>query len=274
MISLFAFIVVLGIVTDDAIVVGENVHARMSTGEPSKLAAPRGAYEVMVVAIFGVFTVVVAFMPMLFVSGVGGKIWRNIPWVVIPTLLVSLIETNLILPAHLSHLKPEKPLDQINPFVRFIVRVQRAMSRHVESFIQNRYRPFINLALRWRYATVTAFIAVFLGVIGLIMGSWIPFEFFPRVEAEIISAKLTMPAGVAVETTQQAIDRIEAAANRLNDHFKGLDGEPVVKHMLSAVGAQPFKVGMTPGGAGVSATIWRTAATDSLASLLPASPTR
>ena len=255
MISLFAFIVVLGIVTDDAIVVGENVHARMSTGEPSKLAAPRGAYEVMVVAIFGVFTVVVAFMPMLFVSGVGGKIWRNIPWVVIPTLLVSLIETNLILPAHLSHLKPEKPLDQINPFVRFIVRVQRAMSRHVESFIQNRYRPFINLALRWRYATVTAFIAVFLGVIGLIMGSWIPFEFFPRVEAEIISAKLTLPAGVAVETTQQAIDRIEAAANRLNDHFKGLDGEPVVKHMLSAVGAQPFKVGMTPGGASDSSNI-------------------
>src|SRR5436190_1600123 len=140
MISLFAFIVVLGIVTDDAIVVGENIHARMEKGEPAKLASPRGTYEVMVVAIFGVFTVIVAFMPMLGVSGVGGKIWRNIPWVVIPTLLVSLIETNLILPAHLSHLKPEKTLAEMNVIVRFIVRIQRAMTRHVERFIQKIYR--------------------------------------------------------------------------------------------------------------------------------------
>ena len=249
MISLFAFIVVLGIVTDDAIVVGENVHTRMAAGEPAKLAAPRGAYEVMVVAILGVFTVIVAFMPMLFVTGVGGKIWRNIPWVVIPTLLISLIETNLILPAHLSHLKPERPLQEMNPIVRFIVRIQRTMSHAVESFVSRRYKPFVEFCIRWRYATVAAFAAVFLGVIGLVFGSWIPFEFFPRVEAEVISAKLTMPAGVAVETTQQAIDRIEKAANRLNEHFKGLDGQPVVKHMLSSVGTQPFKVGFSPGAA-------------------------
>lgn len=255
MISLFAFIVVLGIVTDDAIVVGENIHARMARGEVAKLASPRGAYEVMVIAIFGVLTVVVAFMPMLFVSGVGGKIWRNIPWVVIPTILVSLIETNLILPAHLSRLKPEKPLAEMNPVVRFIVRIQRAMSAHIETLIRRVYRPMMDRCLRWRYATVAAFVAVLLGVLGLIAGSWIPFEFFPRVEAEVISAKLTLPAGVAVQTTEAAIDRIEKAAVRLNEHFQGLNGEPVVRHMLSAVGSQPFKVGIAPGGATDSGNI-------------------
>jgi multidrug efflux pump subunit AcrB len=255
MISLFAFIVVLGIVTDDAIVVGENIHARMERGEPAKLAAPRGTYEVMVVAIFGVFTVIVAFMPMLGVSGVGGKIWRNIPWVVIPTLLISLIETNFILPAHLSHLKPEKPLARMNVFVRFIVRIQRAMSRNVGRFVEKVYRPFLSFALRWRYAAVAAFLAALLTIIGLIKGNWIPFRFFPRVEAEIVSAKLTLPPGVPVQTTQQAIARIEAAAQKLNEEFKGLDGQPLIKHMLSTVGSQPFKVGFNPVGAADAANI-------------------
>ncbi len=248
LISLFAFIVVLGIVTDDAIVVGENIHARMERGEPAKLAAPRGTYEVMVVAIFGVFTVIVAFMPMLGVEGVGGKIWRNIPWVVIPTLLVSLIETNLILPAHLSHLKPEKSLEQMFFIVRFVVRVQRAVSGATGRFIARFYRPFLEFALRWRYATLAAFIAALVIVIGLVAGNWIPFKFFPRVEAEIISAKITLPPGVPVQTTQEAVARMEAAAHKLKDEFEGMNGEPIFKHMLSTVGSQPFKVGFNPVG--------------------------
>ncbi len=255
MISLFAFIVVLGIVTDDAIVVGENIHARMEKGEPAKTAAPRGTYEVMVVAIFGVFTVIVAFMPMLGVEGVGGKIWRQIPWVVIPTLLISLVETNFILPAHLARLKPEKPLSEMNVVVRGIVFVQRAVSGATGRFIQRFYRPLIEFALRWRYATLAAFIAVFLVVIGLVAGNWIPFRFFPRVEAEIVSAKLTLPPGVPAETTRAAIQKIEAAAQKLNEVFTGLDGQPVVKHMLSTVGSQPFKVGFNPVGAADASNI-------------------
>jgi multidrug efflux pump subunit AcrB len=255
MISLFAFIVVLGIVTDDAIVVGENIHARMETGEPAKTASPRGTYEVMVVAIFGVFTVIVAFMPMLAVDGVGGKIWRQIPWVVIPTLLISLVETNFILPAHLAHLKPEKPLAEMNVVVRWIVFVQRTVSSATGRFIQRFYRPLIEFALRWRYATLAAFIAVFFVVIGLIVGNWIPFRFFPRVEAEIVSAKITLPPGVPVQKTQEAVARMEAAAHRLNDEFKGLDGQPIFKHMLSTVGSQPFKVGFNPVGAADASNI-------------------
>jgi len=255
MISLFAFIVVLGIVTDDAIVVGENIHARMEQGEPAKTAAPRGTYEVMVVAIFGVFTVIVAFMPMLAVDGVGGKIWRQIPWVVIPTLLISLVETNFILPAHLARLKPEKPLAEMNVVVRSIVGVQRAVSGATARFITRYYKPFIEFALRWRYATLAVFIAAFLVMVGLVAGNWIPFRFFPRVEAEIVSAKITLPPGVPVQTTQEAVARMEAAAHRLNGEFQGLNGEPIFQHMLSTVGSQPFKVGFNPVGAADASNI-------------------
>ncbi len=255
MISLFAFIVVLGIVTDDAIVVGENVHARMARGEPAKLAAPRGTYEVMVVAIFGVCTVITAFLPMLGVSGVGGKIWRNIPWVVIPTLVISLIETNFILPAHLSNLKPEKPLAEMNFLVRFIVRIQRGMSAGVERFIRRVYKPTMGLILRWRYAAVATFLAVFISIIGLIRGNWIPFEFFPKVEAEVISAKLTMPPGVPVAVTEKAIASMEAAAYQLNSAYPTSTGKPMVRHMLASIGSQPFKVGFAPSGTGSGASI-------------------
>ncbi|MEZ5305039.1 MAG: efflux RND transporter permease subunit [Verrucomicrobiales bacterium] len=99
LISLFAFILVLGIVVDDAIVVGENVFSRMRAGEEPRLAAPRGTHEVGVVVIFGVLTTVAAFTPMLMVGGVSGKIWRNIPWIVVPTLLVSLLQSKFVLPA-------------------------------------------------------------------------------------------------------------------------------------------------------------------------------
>ncbi|MFV1995389.1 MAG: efflux RND transporter permease subunit, partial [Verrucomicrobiales bacterium] len=102
MISLFAFILVLGIVVDDAIVVGEAVFRRLRAGEDPKTAAPAGTHEVGVVVIFGVLTTVVAFTPMLGLSGVSGKIWPHIPWIVIPTLLFSMVQSKLILPSQLS----------------------------------------------------------------------------------------------------------------------------------------------------------------------------
>jgi multidrug efflux pump subunit AcrB len=242
MISIFAFIVVLGIVTDDAIVVGENVYERMRKGETGRIAAPRGAYEVMIVAIFGVFTVMLSFVPMLGISGVSGKIWRNIPWVVIPVLIVSLIETNLILPAHLSRLKPEKPDDQVGWFTR----LQRMLTRGVDKFVDHYYRGFMERALRHRYITLSAFIAAAAIIIGLIGGGFIKTEFFPKVEGEVVSAKLTLANGVPVEQTQAAIARIEAAAAHLNEQFKTREGKPVVEHMLATVGTQPFKQGFQP----------------------------
>ena len=133
----------LGIVVDDAIVVGENVFKRMRAGECPKLASWRGTHEVGIVVIFGVLTTAAAFTPMLGISGVSGKIWRNIPWIVIPTLLFSLVQSKLILPAHLALLKPIKSNEKQNIILRFQAKVSDGM----EIFVDRIYRPILKLSL-------------------------------------------------------------------------------------------------------------------------------
>ena len=242
MITLFAFILVLGIVVDDAIVVGENVFKRMRAGECPKLASWRGTHEVGVVVIFGVLTTAAAFTPMLGISGVSGKIWRNIPWIVIPTLLFSLVQSKLILPAHLALLKPIKPNQKQNIISRFQGRVSDSMERFVDKI----YRPILRLALQGRYIVVTVFISLFLVSIGLIVGERIKWEFFPEVEAEIISTKVKMIEGVAFETTSEAVTKIEEAAKILDKNYREKFGQPLIKNMLATVGSQPFKTGFSP----------------------------
>ncbi len=241
MISLFAFILVLGIVTDDAIVVGERVNERIAQGEPAHLASPRGTWEVMSVAAFGVFTTMIAFMPMFGVQGVSGNIWRQIPWIVIPVLLVSLIETNFILPAHLSHLKPVDP-NHPNRFLR----LQRRIAGTLEEFVRRVYGPLLEKLIVWRHATVATFAAILLVTLGLLAsGQLVKFEFFPRVEAELISAKLTLPNGVPVETTAAAVRKLEEAALAIQREVKDELGRPIIKHLLASVGSQPYTPGLS-----------------------------
>ena len=242
MITLFAFILVLGIVVDDAIVVGENVFKRMRAGECPKLASWRGTHEVGIVVIFGVLTTAAAFTPMLGISGVSGKIWRNIPWIVIPTLLFSLVQSKLILPAHLALLKPIKPNEEQNIILRFQAKVSDGM----EIFVDRIYRPILKLALQGRYIVVTVFVSLFLISVGLIVGERIKWEFFPEVEAEIISTKVKMIEGVAFESTSEAVLKIEEAAKKLDQNYREKYGEPLIKNMLATVGSQPFKTGFSP----------------------------
>ena len=242
MITLFAFILVLGIVVDDAIVVGENVFKRMRAGECPKLASWRGTHEVGIVVIFGVLTTAAAFTPMLGISGVSGKIWRNIPWIVIPTLLFSLVQSKLILPAHLALLKPIKPNEKQNIILRF----QSKVSDGMEIFVDRIYRPTLKLALQGRYIVVTVFVSLFLISVGLIVGERIKWEFFPEVEAEIISTKVKMIEGVAFESTSEAVLKIEEAAKKLDQNYREKYGVPLIKNMLATVGSQPFKTGFSP----------------------------
>jgi multidrug efflux pump subunit AcrB len=244
MITLFAFILVLGIVVDDAIVVGENVYRRIRSGEDPREASWRGTHEVGVVVIFGVISTMVAFMPMLGVSGVGGKIWRNIPWIVIPTLLFSILQSKLVLPAHMSMLRRTDPKRDFGPIMRF----QRKVSLGLETFVERMYRPALKRALHARYIVIASFIALFLVVVGIVAGGWIRWQFFPEVEADLISAKVTMPKGVPFETTEKAVLRIEAAARRLNDLHTEQGQAPLIKHMLASVGTQPFQTGIVMGG--------------------------
>lgn len=242
MITLFAFILVLGIVVDDAIVVGENVYRRIRNGEDPRDASWKGTHEVGVVVIFGVLTTAVAFTPMLGISGVSGKIWRNIPWIVIPTLLFSLIQSKLILPAHLALLRPSNNEGSRNP----ILKVQRKVAQGMETFVDKFYRPILKLALGVRYVVITIFIALFFIAIGLVKGERIKWEFFPEVEAEIISAKVKMVEGVAFDTTSDAVTRIEEAAIKLNEKYSNGSAKPLIINMLATVGSQPFKTGFSP----------------------------
>ncbi|MBL9154342.1 MAG: efflux RND transporter permease subunit [Verrucomicrobiales bacterium] len=239
MISLFAFILVLGIVVDDAIVIGENVYSRIRRGEDPHHAAPAGTHEVGVVVIFGVLTTMVAFTPMLGLSGVSGKIWPNIPWIVIPTLAFSLLQSKFVLPSHLALLRPYDPHQRPGPILRF----QRLFSRGLERFIETTYRPALNWALDYRYVVICGFVAVLAAVMTAVSSGWVKFQFFPEVEADAVTAKLTLPKGVPFEETQRGVAQLERAAFELNDHFQDRDGNPILRHLLASAGTQPFQVG-------------------------------
>ncbi|MCB1226080.1 MAG: efflux RND transporter permease subunit [Verrucomicrobiales bacterium] len=241
MISLFAFILVLGIVVDDAIVVGENVYERIVNGEDPKDAAPRGTQEVGVVVVFGVLTTMMAFTPMLGLSGVSGKIWPNIPMVVIPTLAWSLLQSKFVLPSHLALLKAPKRGEHR----RWHDRVLDGVDRLLKRFIQGVYQPLLGLSLRWRYVTLCFFITLLFSVVALVATGWVKFQFFPEVEADVVISRLTMPDGVAFEATEKAVRKIEAASQRLQQEYVEKYGEPIIRHTLAAAGTQPFQQGLS-----------------------------
>jgi multidrug efflux pump subunit AcrB len=245
MISAFAFILVLGIVVDDAIVVGENVYTRIQGGEHPREASWKGTHEVGVVVIFGVLTTMAAFTPMLGLSGVSGKIWPNIPLVVIPVLFFSLLQSKFVLPAHLALLKPTSGEPKTNP----LYRLQGSIAGGLERFVKAIYTPFLAWCLHFRYIVWVAFVALVVLAIAMVVTGRIPFQFFPKVEGEILSAKLEMPLGAPFSDTQNAVKRLEEAALKLGVEMKDRDGNPIVVNTLATSGMQPFLSGLAPGGA-------------------------
>ena len=239
LLSLFAFILVLGIVVDDAIVVAENIHTHQERHEGSLLAAIRGAQEVSKPVIFAVLTTVAAFFPLLVVPGNTGKIMKVIPAIVIPTLLFSLIESLLVLPTHLSHAR-------VNGVVKkpgLWTRLRNVFSGALDRFIERVYRPLLQIALTFRYGTLAVAVAVMMLTFGLVAGGWVKFVFFPPVEGDNVAAILTMPLGTPAETTRQAIEQIEAGAMRMRADLEAgtpADAPPVFHHVLSSIGTQPY----------------------------------
>ncbi|SHJ18675.1 Multidrug efflux pump subunit AcrB [Rubritalea squalenifaciens DSM 18772] len=248
MISLFAFILVLGIVVDDAIVVGENVYSRIRAGEHPRHASWKGTHEVGVVVTFGVLTTMAAFTPMLGLSGVSGKIWPNIPLVVIPVLMFSLVQSKLVLPAHLATLRPRQEGVKHGP----VTRLQHWVADGLEWFIEHLYKPALRRCLQFRYVVWAVFFALLLATLGLVASKRIPFIFMPKVEGDVITAKLVMPVGVPFGVTDEAIQRMESAAIQVGEEMKGRDGQSVIKHYLASTGTQPFRSGFNPGSNQVS----------------------
>jgi multidrug efflux pump subunit AcrB len=238
MVSLFAFILVLGIVVDDAIVVGENIHAHVRRGTPPQDAAVKGVQEVAVPVIFAVLTTVAAFWPLLGIPGTMGKIFRVMPLVVIPTLLFSIVESQWILPAHLTHLQENgQPRFRI---ARSWRKIQGRFADGLDRFIENVYGPALDFGLRNRYLVASVAIATLLFTVGLVGGGRMKFVFMPPVESDTIAALLTMPQGTSAETTQRTIKAIEAAAIELEDEIEQEQGAEVFRHVRTTVGEQPF----------------------------------
>ena len=239
-ISLFSFILVLGIVVDDAIVVGESIFTRQQGHEDGLTAAIEGTQHVAVPVIFGVLTTVVAFAPFLGVEGTGGRIVENIPYVVIPCLIFSLIESQLILPFHLSHMSPAgtKPRYWMRPWERLV----GAVSSGLAWVIDRVYRPTLEFCLAWRYLTVSLAVTTLLLTVGLIGGGWVKFIFMVQDESNKVLIALTMPQGTPANVTAEAISALEADVLTLKQRVSGGSEQPLMRHVLTSLGELP------PGG--------------------------
>ena len=251
LVSMFGFILVLGIVVDDAIVTGENVYSHLQKhGDPLK-AAIEGTQEIAVPVTFGVLTTVAAFLPLLMIDGDRGPIFAQIPMVVIPVLLFSLIESKFVLPSHLRHMKLRTGTANLN----ILTRMQQKVARSLEWFIEKVYGPFLNITLNWRYLTLTIFIGILIATVSLVISGRYKYTFFPRIESEIVSATLEMPEGTSLEITKKYVDKMVAAAETLqqkyiepvpNKEFENKsaknagtndkEGKKLIRHILVTVG--------------------------------------
>lgn len=285
-ISLFGFILVLGILVDDAVVVGENVYAnQLKTGNMLE-GAILGTQQVSVPVIFGVLTTITAFMPLMLGPGTMGQIFGVVATVVICCLIFSLIESQVILPAHLGNQTVESEVGEVGlmmipisaiilsqiawgvasfinlacvtlvmAFILYktgiadvvshrIINFQKAFSTKIESLINVNFRSFVIRATNVRYITVAIAFAAFLSGMGIVASGRLPFSFFPPLESDQAIAQLTMPLGTPASVTNEAVLKLERAAQDLALELANeYPTAPPVTHILSAVGDQPSASG-------------------------------
>jgi len=179
MISLFGLIMVIGIVVDDAIVVGEAIFYHRRKGASRIQAVVEGVYEVGLPVMAAVVTSIVAFLPLAYVGGVMGKFIKILPVVVITCLAVSLLECLFVLPVHLNHLpESNREGESRNPFRRRINALHGATSRGLEWFVEHAYAPFLKKALSWRYVSFCVAVSLLLWTVGIMRGGFLSSRFF------------------------------------------------------------------------------------------------
>ncbi|MCH7918541.1 MAG: efflux RND transporter permease subunit [Planctomycetes bacterium] len=264
MMSLFGFILALGIVVDDAIVVGENVFAYRQRGMSHVDAAIAGVKEIALPVTMAVLTTMVAFVPLLCISGVWGKFVRMIPIVVISVLAFSLVEALLILPAHLSRGHPiAAQRGGLGPIGRF----QGMIRKGLDAFVDRVFEPFVQRAVAWRYLTISVALAILILTVGFVSAGFLRFSLLPKVEADNVWASLSMPRGTSVDQTRKVVDQLEEAAHRVRDRvdaeWRGQPREQTVwarlfggndrtavpaeqslfTHIATSIGEQPFTRG-------------------------------
>jgi multidrug efflux pump subunit AcrB len=247
--AVMGFILVLGIVVDDAIVVGERIYTYEQRGAPGRDAAVRGTLDVSVPVVFGVLTTVAAFSPLMFVPGRMGQFFAVLGGTVILCLLLSLVEALLILPAHLAHRRKEADGARKGRWSR----MQDRVSGGLESFVARYYEPALERVLDWRYLAVAVAVGVMILTGSLFVSGRITFQFFPGVEGDRIYATLTLPQGTPLAATQAAVRQLEAATDAVRERFAAQGEDDLVRHVLSSIGKQVGRGGppdMRVSGAG------------------------
>ncbi len=245
MISLFAFILALGILVDDAIVVGENIYEHRQAGKPFAKAAMDGALEVAVPVTFSVLTTVAAFMPLIFVSGMMGKFIKVIPLIVITLLLASLIESLFVLPAHLAM---GKRRGESRGLLGAIDRTRRLFGHNLDRFVAGPYRKTLELNISYRYVSLALALAALILTIGIVKGGIIKFRFMPEVDGDRITAAAQMTRGMPIEATTKVQQRlVETALETVAEYDqKRPAGDSILRNIYSVVGGTI--AGGGPGG--------------------------
>ena len=256
MLSMFAFLMALGIVVDDAIVVGENIYAHRQMGKDSYRAAVDGTMEVMPSVTASVTTTVIAFAPMFFVTGVMGKFISVMPVAVVAMLIISLGESLFILPCHLAHV--DSMVFRAMRFflfpLRFIVVffewVNRRMTSLLHRIIEDLYTPTLRLLLHHPWRTSAVALSVLLAAIGFVVSGHVPYNVFPKLDSDRIQATIAFPDGTPQLFANQATDRLVAALAQAERELVGSENA-LVKTVYRRVGSGTGRSqvgGVTSGG--------------------------
>jgi HAE1 family hydrophobic/amphiphilic exporter-1 len=241
MLSMFAFLMAIGIVVDDAVVVSDNIERHRRMGKGLMAAAIDGTVEVIPSVVSSVTTTVITFMPLCFVSGVMGKFIAVMPFAFITALLMSLFESTLVLPGHLAHEKSLLftilgvilyPLRLLLPVIAFL---QRACERTLKWVVRHIYSPLLDIALDNRLSTLAVALGILLVAMGIVRSGVTPFTLFPKIDANRLLAKIVFPDGTPADVTEDATRRIEEAAFAASAKFSP-PGEPIVTLVHRAVG--------------------------------------
>ncbi len=227
MISLFAFLLVIGIVVDDAIVVGESVHFHVENGIDGERGAVAGAGMVVKPVYFAVITTIMMFVPMMLLSGPIRSMFEQISLVVIAVLIFSLIEAFFILPAHLRHLKPVDP-EKVTGILKF----QHNLAESLNTFARKIFRPLVATLLHFRYITVSVFLGLMVMAVMLLGSGVAPSAFLPEVEGDMIQVNIRFPEGTTFERREQVRQQVDSGIDRLNADSEKLFGteEGIISH--------------------------------------------
>ena len=245
--TVMSFILVLGIVVDDAIVVGERVYGHEQTGKSKLQSAIDGTWEVSTPVIFGVLTTIAAFLPLVMVEGQMSDFFAPLGWMVIFSLIFSIVESQLILPSHLAN---RQQSTQGNRFTQGFKKLQRTLGASLTNFAQLKYQPFLSKVVAWRYATTAICVGLLIVALSMILSGRVVFGFFPPVEGDLVYAGLEMPEGTPASVTLEAATKIERAVSIVNEELTrelALDSD-LVEHTFLTVGKKSERQG--PGGPG------------------------